>query len=313
METAATGNFSWREALRSVMKGKILIDEPLKDHTSMGVGGTAAALAYPLNGGELRALVDFLRTNSIPFCILGNGTNVIFGDGGFPGAVVAMEELSSLSLAEGTGPKGLLRAEAGAGLGNLVELACRNGLTGLEFCAGIPGTVGGALMMNAGAFGQTMSDCVVGITIIAPAGDISYPRRSQLEFSYRKLHLPEGAVIQEAEFALEKADEKAILARIRENLSWRRERHPLEYRSAGSIFKNPVGQPAGQIIDRLGLKGRKIGDAQVSRQHGNFIVNLGRARAEDVITLIEEVKKTVREATGIHLEEEVRIMGDRIG
>ncbi len=299
-----------RESLESLMTGPVLFGEPLKNHTSMGVGGAADALVYPRNREELASLLDFFRKQAIPFFILGNGTNVIFGDGGFRGVVVSLKNLAALHLLAAVGENRLIQAEAGAGLGELVELTCNNGLTGLEFCAGIPGSVGGALKMNAGAYGREIKDCVVSISIIDEEGVVKSLGRPELSFSYRNLRLPAGSVILAAEFILKHAMEGEIIAKVNQNLRHRRQRHPLNQRSAGSIFKNPPGESAGRIIDRLGLKGWRIGDAQVSPLHGNFIVNLGQAKALDVIDLIGQIKRRVQADTGVCLEEEVVITGE---
>ncbi len=295
--------------LESLVTAGVLFAEPLKNHTSMGVGGPADVLAKPANREELASLLYYLRNQSIAFFVLGNGTNVIFRDGGFRGVVVSLKCLATAQLLETGEEKSLIRAEAGLGLRDLVEMACRNGLAGLEFCAGIPGSVGGALKMNAGAYGREMKDCVDNISIIDREGVERSLGRPELQFHYRNLLLPAGSVILAADFILKRARTEDIISQVNHNVAQRSQRHPLQYRSAGSIFKNPPGEPAGRIIDRLGLKGRRVGDAQVSLLHGNFIVNLGQAKAQDVIDLIGQIKKAVQIDTGIWLEEEVVITG----
>ncbi|MDI6726091.1 MAG: UDP-N-acetylmuramate dehydrogenase, partial [Smithellaceae bacterium] len=301
---------SWQEALRSLIAGRVLFNESLRNHTSMGVGGPADALVYPAGAEELGQLLKFLRDRGLPSFILGNGTNVICRDGGFRGIVISLADLAVLQVVQDMGEKVLIRAEAGAGLGRLVDFTLRDSLTGMEFLAGIPGAVGGALRMNAGAYGREIKDCTDSLEIMDGSGVTQRIGRAGLHFDYRNLLLPAGAVILAGSFFLEKGESGGIKARISEILAARKERHPLNFRNAGSIFKNPSGQPAGQIVDRLGLKGLKVGDAQISPLHGNFIVNLGQASARDIIDLIGQVKETVRTKAGICLEEEVKIIGD---
>lgn len=309
-EQPSSGDEFFRpEWIRPLVTGEVLVGEPLKNHTSMGVGGPADVLVCPASAEELSSLLEFLRKRAIPFFILGNGTNVIFRDGGFRGVVISLNRLAALHLMAAAGEKCLIRAEAGVSLGELVELACRNGLTGLEFLAGIPGSVGGALKMNAGAYGREMKDCTEKISIIDGEGVVRNLSRQELPFGYRNLPLPAGSVILAAEFILTRAETADIILKVNQNLAQRRQKHPINHRSAGSIFKNPTGEPAGRIIDRLGLKGWRVGDAQVSPLHGNFIVNLGQAKAWDVITLIGQIKSSVQSETGICLEEEVVITG----
>ena len=300
----------WRRKLRELAKGKVLFDECMDRHTSIGVGGPADALAFPESAAELGRLVAFLRAEGIPVFFMGNGTNLIVRDGGYRGVMVSTKALRAVRVEDRGESRAALHAEAGASLAEVVALTAREGLAGMEFCAGIPGSVGGGIRMNAGAWGSEMKDVLESVDWLNGGGNrVSRPRPA-LHFEYRSLALPEGACILGGVFDLARGDRVAIEGRIREILKTRSCRHPLQYRSAGSIFKNPKGTPAGRIIDEAGLKGLTLGGARVSEMHGNFIVNLGGAAARDIIGLIERVRKTVREKRGIDLEPEVQIIGE---
>lgn len=222
---------------------------------------------------------------------------------------MALRNLRQVRLLRDAGGGARIETGAGAPLAEAVALAAREALTGLEFGAGIPGSVGGAVRMNAGAFGREMKDVVESVRLLDENGCFRETARQDLSFAYRNLDLPPGSVITGARFLLEDGDGAAVRSRIAEIMALRRQKHPLEHRSAGSVFKNPRGIPAGRLIEEAGLKGTRIGDAQVSEKHGNFIVNLGKARAGDVLALIELVRERVREKTGVTLETEVRIVG----
>lgn len=299
-----------REKLKEICSGEIRFDEPLRGYTSIGVGGPADVLVCPGNAEEVLRIVAFLKERQIPFIPLGNGTNLIVREGGFRGAAISMRDLRTIRLSPRPVDRIAIYAEAGAALADVVGLAGRQSLTGLEFCAGIPGSVGGGLRMNAGAYGSELKDAVERITILNGKGIIKSLERAALRFSYRNLDLPVDSVILNAEFHLSKGSKDTIEETIAGILRSRREKHPLEFRSAGSIFKNPPETPAGRIIEAAGLKGLQIGDAQVSEKHGNFIVNKGRARAKDIIDLIESVRQKVFETSGVSLEMEVKIIGE---
>lgn len=300
----------WKRKLRELATGTVLFDECMARHTSIGVGGRADALVVPESAVELGRLVALLRAEGIPVFFVGNGTNLIVRDDGFRGAVVSTKGLRAVRLEpRGEGRTALL-AEAGASLAEVVSLTAREGLTGMEFCAGIPGSVGGGIRMNAGAWGGEMKDVLESVDLLNGEGNIRSLPRAALRFEYRNLALSEGACVLGGAFGLARGDRVAVEGRIREILNMRSGKHPLQYRSAGSVFKNPKGMPAGRIIDEAGLKGLTLGGARVSEMHGNFIVNLGSATAKDIIGLIELVRKTVRERTGIDLEPEVKIIGE---
>ena len=303
----ATG---WKRKLTELATGKVLFDECMDRHTSIGVGGRADALVFPESVAEMGGIVAFLRAEGIPVFFVGNGTNLIVRDDGFRGVIVSTKGLRAVRV-EGRGQdRAAIHAEAGASLAEVVALTAREALTGMEFCAGIPGSVGGGIRMNAGAWGSELKDIIESVDLLNGEGNIKSCKRQALQFQYRDLALPEGACVAGGVFVLARGNRDAVEGRIREILRTRTGKHPLQYRSAGSIFKNPKGMPAGKIIDEAGLKGARIGGAQVSDMHGNFIVNLGSATARDIIGLIELVQKKVLETKGIALEPEVKIIGE---
>lgn len=300
---------TFRKQFREVAAGKVLFDEPMSLHTSMRAGGRADVLFFPAGCDELVRAVQFLIRSGVPFCPAGNGTNLIVRDGGYRGVVICFQELRETSWSE-TGPIRTMRALAGTSLRELVSLSVKKGLSGLEFCAGIPGSIGGALRMNAGAFGREMKDIVASLQVINGSGRIKRMTRDDLRFSYRNLELPPGALIVSGELVLEPASREAVSVRVREIMELRASKHPLNYPNSGSIFKNPPGAPAGRLIERCGLKGFRVGDAAVSELHGNFIINLANATARDITSLIDKIKKDVLAQTGVALETEVKIIGE---
>lgn len=301
---------SFKEQLTSCVSGPVLFDEPLGRYTSMGVGGPADVLVFPQNRQELAHLLSLLRKSRVPFLALGNGTNLLVRDGGYRGVAVSLQGLKQLSWVPGAEGKVRVRAEAGVALAAIVRLCQRESLTGMELCAGIPGSVGGAVRMNAGAYGIEMKDVVAEIAVLNEHQELETLSRWDLSFEYRRLVLPDAAVIVSAEFVLSPGNREEIAAKIEEILSLRKRKHPLNLRNAGSIFKNPRSMPAGRLIEEAGLKGTRRGDAMVSELHGNFIVNLGHARTAEIMDLMEEVRIRVRDCRDVHLEAEVQIVGE---
>ena len=300
----------FREELRNMTSGTVLFDEPTDRYTSIGVGGKAAVMIFPQSAEELIRLFSYLQEMEIPFIPVGNWTNIIVKDGGYRGAIICLNGLCEISVKWREDDMVSIYAEAGVVLSEIVNLSANEALTGIEFCAGIPGSVGGAIRMNAGAYGSEIKDIVEWVNLLNKRGIILEIGRDELHFTYRNLDLPEKSIITGASFLLRRGTGKEIRERIAEILSLRKKKHPLEYRSAGSIFKNPRGIPAGQLIDEIGLKGARIGEAKISERHGNFIVNLGDAKAGDILALIDMVKTTVLEEKGITLETEVMIVGE---
>jgi UDP-N-acetylmuramate dehydrogenase len=300
----------WRKRLRSLATGKVLFDECMDRHTSIGVGGQADALVFPESVAELGKLVAVMRAESIPVFFVGNGTNLIVRDEGFRGVIISTKGLRAVRIEARGEDRAAILAEAGASLAEVVAVAAREALAGMEFCAGIPGSVGGGIRMNAGAYGSELKDVIESVSLLNGEGNIKSCGREALQFQYRNLALPEGSCVAGGVFVLARGSREAVEGRIRDILRTRTGKHPLEYRNAGSVFKNPKGMPAGKIIEEAGLKGARIGGAQVSEKHGNFIVNLGSATARDIIGLIELVQQKVLEAKGIALEPEVKIIGE---
>ena len=303
------GEKGFRERLRELLSGEILFAEPASRHTSLGVGGPIDALVFPESEAELLALVRFLQGSGTPFEPVGNWTNLIVTDGGYPGVLISLRRLVGLHQREGEGETVVIEAQAGLPLAEIVQLSREGSLTGVEFCAGIPGSVGGALRMNAGAYGGEIKDVVTHLRLLDPADGVRTEAAEMLRFAYRSLDLPAKTIIIGATFHLRRGEGETIAARIGEILASRRAKHPLAYRNAGSIFKNPRDIPAGRLIEAAGLKGLRIGDAQVSEQHANFIVNRGAATAAEILGLIDLVRRRVLEATGKGLEPEVKIIG----
>lgn len=301
-----------KENIKRIVSGSVLFNEPMSHYTSMGVGGTADIFLSPITIEDLQACISCLSDNNVPFVPVGNCTNLIVRDGGYRGAVISLKGLGKVEVFEEEGESVLLRAQTGAHLSKLVELSARKSLTGMEFCAGIPGSVGGGVKMNAGAYGKELKDVIAFVSLINGEGIKVDVPRDNLHFEYRNLVLSEGTVIVSAVFGLSKGSQTNIRERIAHIMNMRKTKHPLAYRSAGSVFKNPPDEPAGRIIDTIGLKGLQIGGAMVSKIHGNFIVNLGKATAKDITLLMETVQKKVLEERGIFLEPEIKIIGEEL-
>ena len=300
------------DALSALTAGRILFDEPMARHASLKLGGKADAVVMTENEEELAGVVRTLLTKKIPFLPVGNLTNILVRDGGYRGVLLWMRGMDSLTCAPGQDGKYILDAQAGAPLARPVGLAAAKELTGLEFCTGIPGSVGGAVWMNAGAFGAEIKDVITHVTIINGEGDRQTLRREEIAFAYRQSNLPVDAIICSARFVLQKGDGAQIRQRMAEIMNWRQEKHPLQYPSAGSVFKNLPGMPAGRLIEEAGLKGQRLGDVQVSKKHANFIVNKGRGKASDMEKLIRLIQEKVKAEKGVELKTEIVVIGEEL-
>jgi len=289
-----------------LIKGKVLFDAPMRQFTSIQLGGPAECLLFPKDESELKKVVRFAGRKKIPFFILGNGTNLIIRDKGVHGWIINLTRGMKKITMDGE----VVEAEAGLPLQRLVQFSIQKGLTGLEPFFGIPGTVGGGLAMNAGAWGAELKDVLLSMTLMKEGGEIIERPRSRLRFSYRGLALPPSWIILKGRFRLKKGKKEEILERVRSYSEMRRRKHPVGSPSAGSVFKNPKEGPAGKWIEEVGLKGFRIGQAMVSDRHANFIINLGKAKAEEVIYLMEFIEKKVYEEKGISLEREVKVVGE---
>lgn len=285
---------------------RVACDEPMSRHISFRVGGPAKRMAFPASGEQLVLLLDFARTCGARPLVIGNGTNLLAPDEGLDRLVID----TSAGL-DGLAQEGnTVTAEAGVPLAKLADFACKLGLTGLEFAHGIPGTVGGAVCMNAGAYGGEMKQVIRSVTLLFPDEGIHTLPCEEMHFGYRHSLLTErsDAVVLRASFALTEGDSTAIRERMRELMARRKASQPLEYPSAGSTFKRPVGHFAGTLIEQCGLKGLTVGGAQVSTKHAGFIINIGGATCADVLALIGQVQERVLAETGVRLEPEVRIL-----
>lgn len=292
--------------LKSLQPEQLLTGEPMSRHTTFRVGGPADYLMLPRDAEEVRLGMEAARSVGAPCWIVGNGSNLIVRDGGLRGLTILLGE--AMGQMEGTG--GRLVSGPGALLSQLANEALRRGLTGLEFASGIPGSVGGGVAMNAGAYGGQLSDVLVGEWVLVK-DQLVHWTGEEMQLSYRSTRaLREGAVVVKAEFQLQAGDPEAIGARMRELNRRRREKQPLHLPSAGSVFKRPEGHFAGGLIEQTGLKGLTVGGAQVSELHAGFIVNAGGATARDILELVDQVKRRVLERTGVCLEMEVRVLGE---
>ena len=281
-------------------------EEPMDRHTSFRIGGPARRMAFPERGEQLVLLLDMAARCGARPLVMGNGTNLLAPDEGLDRLVI--DTSAGLSRVEAGGTPGTILAEAGASLARGADFACRQGLAGLEFAHGIPGTLGGAICMNAGAYGGEMRQVVTEVTALLPEGVRRFTA-AEAAFGYRRsAFLDTEAVVLGARLRLTPDDPAAIRRRMDDLMARRRQSQPLEYPSAGSTFKRPEGYFAGTLIEQTGLKGLTVGGAQVSTKHAGFVINVGGATSADVEELIRQVQQAVYAAHGVHLEPEVRIV-----
>lgn len=287
----------------------VLQEEPMKKHTTFRIGGPAEVFCQPDSEEDLKTLMDFLREEKLPYFLLGNGSNLLVGDLGIPGLVVSMGRLKGTRVENED-----LFAYAGTPLASAFRAALDASLSGLEFASGIPGSVGGAVFMNAGAYGGEIRDVLTSVRILMPDGSLLSVPAEEMNLSYRHSALMEdrfqGAVLVSAKFCLTGKDPEEIAAVAADFNQRRREKQPLEYGSAGSTFQRPKGYFAGKLIQDAGLQGYRVGDAQVSTKHAGFVVNLGNAAAEDVLSVIRHVQETVWDKFQVRMKPEVRMVGD---
>ena len=292
---------------RFIPADRIFANEPMSRHTSFKIGGPADTYVQPASREELVRIISECKSHSAPFVVIGHGTNILVPDEGLRKAVIQLyPHLSECRLGEN---KMHLSADAGALLSAAADLAQRESLTGLEFASGIPGTVGGAICMNAGAYGHEIADVCVSVDLLMPDGEVVTATKEEMAFGYRRSIINEnGGIVLSAEFALTPGDRNVILEYTKDLNRRRRESQPLEYPSAGSTFRRPAGHYAGKLISDCGLKGYSVGAAQVSEKHAGFVINTGGATAKDVLDLMEHIRSTVRENYGVELEPEVKIL-----
>ncbi len=284
-------------------------EEPLSRHCSFRIGGPARRMAFPKTPEQMVLLQGIAAECGADPLLIGNGTNILFPDAGLDRLIIQTGELSALQLGKNEGE---LVAQAGVSLTKLANFACANSLTGLEFAHGIPGSVGGAVSMNAGAYGGEIKDVLQGASILFPDEGVRFLPCEELDLSYRHSVLTDhpDAIVLYAVFRLQKGDCAAIRSKMDELMAKRKATQPLEYPSAGSTFKRPVGYFAGTLIEQAGLKGLTVGDARVSEKHAGFLINGGKATGADVRNLIREVQNRVMLNSGVMLEPEVKIIDE---
>ena len=286
---------------------EILVAEPMKNHTTFRIGGPADALALPKTPEEVAEVVRFCHEHAQPYYVLGNGSNLLVSDEGYRGLVLQLyRNFNDIQVNGET-----ITVQSGAMLAAVARTAYQTGLSGLEFASGIPGTIGGAVVMNAGAYGGEMKNVLKEVTVLTKEGEVLVIPAKALELGYRTSVIPKnGWIVLGAVLQLKKGDQEQILARMEELKEQRITKQPLDLPSAGSTFKRPEGYFAGKLIMDAGLRGFTVGGAQVSEKHCGFVVNRGNATAADVWELICEVKRRVKEMTGVELEPEVKLLGD---
>lgn len=284
--------------------------EPLSAHTTFRIGGPAAYYLIPENRDEVSEALGFAKEKGLPFYVLGRGSNMLFDDEGYPGVIVEIGRgMEQMSVEKELDETVRVVAQAGITMSSMAMQLAEAGLTGFEFAGGIPGTLGGGITMNAGAYGGEIRDCIQDATVMTESGGILVLTRDQLELGYRTSVIQhERYLVLEGSFLFKKGEKEEILSRMRELNQRRRDKQPLEYPSAGSTFKRPEGYFAGKLIEDAGLRGYRVGDAQVSEKHCGFVVNRGNATAAEVRQLIRDVQEQVQEKFQVRLEPEVRII-----
>lgn len=292
---------------QTVESDQFLREEPMKKHITFRVGGPAACFLTPSTKEQIREILHICQEEKTPYFILGNGSNLLVSDQGFDGVVLQVYKNMNQVTVEGEH----LRVQAGALLSATARKALEAGLTGMEFAAGIPGTMGGAVVMNAGAYGGEMKDILESVTVLTPEGEQKELKNEELQLGYRTSVVKEkGYIVLEAVLSLKKGDLEAIKSRMDELKEQRVTKQPLEYPSAGSTFKRPEGYFAGKLIQDAGLRGYQVGGAQVSEKHCGFVINKENATAKDVVDLIHDVQRIVYEKFQVQLETEVKFLGE---
>ncbi|MDD2573549.1 MAG: UDP-N-acetylmuramate dehydrogenase [Bacillota bacterium] len=285
----------------------IRLKEPMKEHTSFRIGGSADIMVLPDSARQIIDTVEICRSNSCPYYIMGNGTNLLVRDNGYRGVIIKTSANMKDCKVEGERVYG----QSGILLSTLSKIIVSEGLEGFEYASGIPGTLGGAVTMNAGAYGGEIKDSIEWARVMNPDGDVMTYTKQQLELGYRTSIIQrEDLIVLDCGLRFVRGDREAIQAKLDEYTRLRKAKQPLNVPSAGSTFKRPEGYYAGKLIEDAGLKGARIGDAQVSELHCGFIVNVGNATADDIIALINHVKKRVKERFNVELQPEVKVIGE---
>ena len=294
------------ELQQIITHGAFFVNEPMSRHTTFGIGGPADIFVDVSSADEIRQICRLARSREVPFFIVGNGSNLLVSDEGIRGLVIHLGR--SFSEVERDGE--IIKAQAGASLGKIARVALDASLTGFEFAAGIPGSFGGAVSMNAGAYGGEMKDILVDVDLLTPQGEIITLKAEEMDLSYRhSIVFDENYIVLGARIRLQQGKEQEIREKMDQLARARKEKQPLEYPSAGSTFKRPTGYFAGKLIQDAGLKGYTVGGAMVSEKHAGFVVNHGGATAQEVRFLICQVQKKIQDKFGVHMEPEVRFLG----
>lgn len=293
----------------SLFEGEVKFMEPMRNHTSLRIGGPADIFVVPQDLLSLINMHIHLKGSQIPLFPLGGGTNILIRDGGIKGSVISFRSFKKIETIEEDNEYVYLSIEAGTLLQRLLNFSKENGYSGIEGLAGIPGTIGGAICGNAGAFGYEMKDALISVKVMNVEGNIRSLKAEEIEFGYRSSRILPGNLILSAEIKLKKDKKEEVSAKVENFLKIKKQRQPIWEPSAGCVFKNPSGISAGKLIDEAGCKGMGIGDVEVSNVHANFFINKGKARASDFIRLMEEVACRVKEKFGVILEPEIKVVG----
>ncbi len=300
-------NNNFLDEVRAQVGEVIKVNEPMKVHTTFQVGGTADYFATPRTEDEISILLKTAKKHEIPVFVVGNGSNLLVSDKGYRGMIIQIGKEYSDVAVEGN----VVSANAGASLAKIARTAYDNGLGGFEFAAGIPGTLGGAVSMNAGAYGGEIKDVIIDAKVLTTEGDILVIKADELELAYRSSVITKkGYIVLGARFSFEKKEKEEIKARMDELAFARKSKQPLEFPSAGSTFKRPEGYFAGKLIMDAGLRGFQVGGARVSDKHCGFIINAENATAADIYSLILQVQEKVQQQFGVHLQPEVKMLGE---
>jgi len=297
----------WNELCKAVGRENVFQNEPMSRHTTFRIGGLADYFVTPENENEIWQIISLAKQQNMPYYIVGNGSNLLVGDKGYRGIIIQIcKKMNQINVCENR-----LHAQGGALLSKIAAIALEHSLTGFEFAAGIPGTLGGAVMMNAGAYGGEMKQILTEAKVLDESGRIKILAVEELELGYRSSILEKrNDIVLSAVLALEKGESGVIRAQLEELRERRTNKQPLEYPSAGSAFKRPTGFYAGQLIEDAGLRGFRIGDAQVSIKHCGFVINCGQATAADVVSLMDHIIDQVESRYGVRLEPEVKRIGE---
>jgi len=301
-------NSIFTENLKNIIEeNRVFVNEPMKKHTTFRIGGNADYFVLPKTIEEVKAVMKLCQETDMPYYILGNGSNLLVGDKGYRGLIIQIyKEMNGIKVEDN-----IIKAQAGALLSKIGASALEASLAGFEFASGIPGTLGGAVVMNAGAYGGEMKDVLIDVTVLTPEGEVIVLKNEELELGYRtSIVAKKGYIVLEATISLAHGEKEAIKARMDELKVQRTTKQPLEYPSAGSTFKRPEGYFAGKLIQDAGLRGFQVGGAQVSEKHCGFVINKDNATAADVVELMRQVAELVKDKFGVELEPEVKRLGE---